>query len=159
MVGPGDTPFMLPAKAAVTINATNPQGPQNVGSFAMQGLGASPSLARITPKATGNILVTIQGVINSVGLMTAGDGLALKLYYGSGVAPANNGAVTGTILGKQLNFWIPATATVATLWAFSISGVILGAVLSTSLWMDLAAECFLATGSIITNIVVNAVEI
>ena len=50
-----------------------------------------------TPRATGRVAVFASGVI---GNGTSTDGFTYNLYYGTGAAPANNDAVSGTAIAS-----------------------------------------------------------
>lgn len=71
----------------------------------MAGAGASAvPTAIITPQTTGRIYVVISGLAGN----TNGNGSAIQLSYGTGAAPANGDANTGTQIG-QIETWTSLT--------------------------------------------------
>lgn len=112
--------------------------PTNAGSYSMQGLGAGVS---ITPTTTGRVQVTVSGVIVSTSTVVD-TGITFQMCHGTGTAPANGAAQTGTATGSVVEFTQPSAATAAgdvhvpfsTAWA--ISGLTVG----TAYWIDLTAQ-------------------
>jgi hypothetical protein len=86
-----------------------------------------------TPVRSGNIMVQVEGQMQN---NTGGDGAKASLYYGTGSAPANGAALTGTQKGKPGQ--IDAVPTASKKWPFGISTIITGLTLNTAIWLDLA---------------------
>ena len=143
------------ASASSTKNVTSAVAPNSTSVFTMQGLAGS-----ITPAITGRIELTIWGTIVST-VTTAGTGIALILSYGAGTAPTSNAALTGTQLGQDLIFELPATAA-ATNYVrqpFSMNYIVTGLTVGSPYWLDLAAEALGAAGDVsLTNICIVARE-
>ena len=100
-------------------------------SFHMMGLG---SALAITPKQTGNI----RAIITADGGWTATtDGMNYQIAWGTGVAPSNGAAATGTVVGKTKALSIE-NANISE--AFTIIAVITGLTLGTAIWIDLQVE-------------------
>lgn len=118
------TPAMTTAQPAdQTGNAT--------GTLKMNGLGAAGAPCTITPTATGRVSFTISGAyVNSIGA----DGVTYYLAFGTGAAPANAAAATGTILTQTV---VTAAGGQA---PFSVTGAATGLALSTATWYDLVVS-------------------
>lgn len=146
----------MSSDGAVTISTpANPTAPASTTTFFMQGLAGA-----ITPKRSGNLLVTITG--NLIGSSTtAGDGILLQGSYGTGAAPANAAALTGTQAGGILDYTNPTTVTAADINVpFTVCFVVKAAALGTALWLDLAAKCVNSASHVgLANLTVNAVEL
>ncbi len=141
--------------AATQKQVAAPTAPASTSAYAMQGLAGT-----ITPLRSGKVLLTISGTATG-STVTAGDGLEWQLSYGTGAAPANADAVTGTQVGAVQENTNPATVTAADVHTpFSISAVITGLTLGTAYWLDLAAKS-IATASSggLANVSVTAVEL
>jgi hypothetical protein len=100
-------------------------------AYKMAGLGAvaAPNAWAITPQITGRVFIMISGTQTHG---WAGTG-TLQLSFGTGAAPANAAAVTGTQQGGQMVFVSDA----GTLQApFAMSMIITGQAIGTALWFD-----------------------
>jgi hypothetical protein len=85
----------------------------------------------ITPEVTGKVSVILTG---SAGTLTAGVTATLRLYQGTGVAPVNGAAVTGTPFGSGGD---PIASDVGLLVPFAISGGLTGLALGVPIWVDI----------------------
>ena len=106
----------------------------------------------ITPATTGRIAISIYGDVQNT---TTADGAKLGIYYGTGSAPANAAAITGTSVGS-----IPI-ATVAAAnqrTPFMLSVLVTGLVLGTAYWFDLMLGAVTGGTAAAKNITVSAVE-
>lgn len=149
-------PTPASAGAAGMSSPASPPAPNSTSAFTMQGLAGV-----ITPKTTGNILVAIAGTfIASAALVD--QGIIVQGSYGTGAAPTSNAALTGTQAGAQLQYTNPAAPAAAAdvHVPFTVVFLILGAVIGTPLWLDLAAEA-VTTASVVScsGVVVAAAEI
>lgn len=79
-----------PTSAFVQVNAAAPTGRASA-TVVMLGLAAL-----VTPVTSGRMVVIASGV---VGNNTTTDGANFQLYFGTGAAPVNGAAVTGTAFG------------------------------------------------------------
>lgn len=79
-----------PVPGYTTSTTAAPTG-RSSATFVMTGCNTT-----FTPQATGRVLVLCTGYI---GNGTTTDGMSWKIMYGTGAAPANNDAVSGTICG------------------------------------------------------------
>lgn len=107
----------------------------------------------ITPANTGRVLVTISGQMAND---TINDGATVQLRYGTGTAPINGAAVTGTLVG------IAQTETSlvgGSQSGFAISGIITGLTLGTAIWIDAALNRVTGGNASITGVTISAVEV
>jgi len=149
----GTTAWVAPANVQLT--SASPAAPTATSPYKMQGLGAT-----ITPTKSGNILVIISGTIGTTST-TAAAGIQYQLSYGTGTAPANAAALTGTQVGQVQKYTNPATATAIADVAvpFTTQAVITGLAVGTTYWIDLAAETVgIANSGKLTNVSVSAIE-
>ena len=126
----------------------SPSNPTSTTSttYVMMGLAGS-----ITPKYTGSIYFQISGVISNSGT----GGTAAELYIGTGSAPANGAAYTGTQVGRATEI---SPTTGGGQYPFSIQGIATGLTVGTAYWLDLALAAVSGTASVI-NLSVTAFEI
>ncbi len=111
---------------AATISTPSNKTGNGTATFKMNGLACA-----ITPVATGRVMFTITG---SIGNGTTADSATWKLAYGTGSAPANADAATGTVVGaigvfKALTGQLDAP--------FTSIGLATGLTLNTAVWFDL----------------------
>lgn len=136
----------LPANLAAseTLLPVNPTGTSSVTEV-MMGFGAQATPIQYKPTGTGKVLVlltgTAQASVASVGITVGG-------RYGTGAAPANGAAVTGTNVSTDQQVHPVGTG----FTAFSIQGEV-QLVPGTTYWFDLA----LATNTIADTVQVTAV--
>lgn len=131
-----------------------PTAPASTTAFTMQGLAGS-----ITPATTGNVILTINGVAES-NTNTSGDGIQFQISYGTGAAPTNAAALTGTQAGSVL-VYVNASAVTAGNVAvpFSLTAVVTGLTPATAYWIDLAAKSVATISSgKLANINISAIE-
>jgi collagen type VII alpha len=136
----------------VTDQATpgNPTGVTGATNL-MMGLGTTAS---VTPNLTGTFLVVISGdVFNAGGV---GDGATIQFRYGTGTAPANQAAATGTAAGSKILF---VSSTTAGKVPFSVNAVIEGLTINTAYWLDLAVANSTGGTATVENISISAVEV
>lgn len=136
-------------KAALSIAslaATTPTGTAQT-TFKMMGLGFYG--CAITPVFTGNVQLTISGVLRS---SVAGDGYQAQMSYGTGTAPQNAAAASGTVVGS--NYYGAGLAP----QAFTSTVTITGLSLNTAYWFDLQAEAVTAGTTTIEGATCSALE-
>lgn len=113
---------------------------------AMMGLGATAGFA-YTPVATGRLLILVAGVaMNST---DPGDGTTITGKYGTGSAPANAAASTGTTFGAAQHF---VASTTAGQQGFTVLGLISGLTLNTPIWIDLVLVAVSGGGSTVKDV-------
>jgi hypothetical protein len=94
-----------------------------------------------TPVRSGKVCATISGRMSN---NTAGNQCACQMRYGTGAAPANGAAPTGTAVGG-----VPVTlsATALAPAPFSVTSIITGLALGTQIWFDLTQSTASTTGT------------
>lgn len=120
-----------------------PSNPTAIASatYQMCGLGvAGVSAWTVTPKVTGTVLLLITGdqTTNATAQTITG-----QLSYGTGAAPANAAAVTGTQTGPQ-PAWVSLTGILTV--PFSMAAIVTGLTIGTAYWLDLALKASAGTG-------------
>lgn len=127
---------------------SNPSGTSSTTGV-MMGLGAA-----YTPTRSGVVYVRIRGGMNN---NTAGDGANVKIYCGTGTAPANQAALTGTQKGaaSQVDYFPTASKN----FPFGVDTVISGLTLNTAYWFDLALAAVTGGTATLTNLEVVIVEL
>lgn len=114
---------------------SDPTGTQS-STAVMMGLGTTVS---ITPNGSGIVLIIISGsIVNTAG--SAGgpfNSSNLQIRYGSGTAPSNGVAVTGTAVGSQMTQQSHNNTNQV---AFSLSAIVSGLTVSTKYWIDLSLQ-------------------
>lgn len=109
------------------ILAASPANPSSTTSTTgvMMGIG---STCHITPSFSTRIELTILG---TQGNITAADGAKAQIHYGTGTAPANGAAPTGTSIGGF------AEVDSSNSTPFSLSFIVTGLTVGTAYWFDL----------------------
>ncbi|WP_316196866.1 hypothetical protein [Bradyrhizobium sp. SZCCHNS3053] len=118
-----------PARAAAA--PSNPTGTTSTGAQVMMGLGSS---ATVTPVTSGKVFIHVNGQINQT---TSGDGCILQIRYGTGSAPTNGAAATGTTAGSAPGFVSAATTNAV---PFALAAYVTGLTPSTAYWIDLGVQ-------------------
>lgn len=135
--------------ASTTSTPANPTAfAPGTAAYVMVGLAGA-----ITPVGSGRIYVSITG--NALVGSTTNAAL-IACRFGTGAAPANQAAVTGTQIGNPVEYLAAGTTQVS---PFACGGVITGNTLATALWLDLAVKNITGSQTItLTNITVAAYE-
>ncbi len=129
-----------------------PTGIANTGGL-MLGLSASSASNIITPLFTGRVHITIQGVIAQ---STTADGAFWHIRTGTGAAPANGAALTGTQSnGQQSMVFLTGVLKVP----FSITTIVTGLALATAVWIDLVLGTVTGGTATASQITVTAFEL
>lgn len=138
--------------AVLQIAPSNPTAPTST-TATMMGLGAQATPAVFTPRLTGRILIVITGVsANSV----AASGATAQISYGTGTAPANAAAKTGTQVGTNASM---TSATAAALVPFSLVAIVTGLTLGTAYWLDLAAAQLVGAAVTLSALSITVIEV
>ena len=116
--------------ASVSYYPSNPAGTVSATAV-MMGLGTT---CVFTPKNTGKVRVTMCGTWYTAGTAVAG---IFGGRYGTGTAPANGVASTGTRFGTGTSDSTPKTASTGNGMFFSITDI-LSLAAGTAYWFDLA---------------------
>lgn len=143
---------LLRGQNGAASSATTPSNPSGTTSTTavMMGLG---STATLTPTFSGRVLLTICG---SIANATSGDGATAQLSYGTGAAPANGVALTGTQVGNAAAFTAAAAAQKA---PFSLTWCITGLTPGTAYWFDLAVAAVTGGTATVTALSATALEV
>lgn len=130
---------------------SKPSAPTGTSSTTgvMMGLGVA-----YTPTRSGIVIVMVRGGMNN---NTVDDGAKVSIYYGTGSAPANAAALTGTQTGQvtQLDYFPTASKN----FPFSCYTVISGLTLSTAYWFDVALAAVTGGTAAIVNVEVVVMEL
>lgn len=125
----------------------DPTGTTNTTGL-MMGLAGS-----VTPVTTGRILILVSGDISST---LTGDGAKFQIRYGTGSAPANAAALTGTAVGGLVNMLAAANNQRV---PFSLQAIVTGLTLTTALWIDIGLAAVTGGTAAAKNISITTVEI
>ena len=101
------------------------------------GLG---SIATLTPTTTGRLLVIATGGVFSATAGASADAVFTIITRGTGTAPVNGAALTGTQISATEQYTLNGTNFVE---AFSINAIVTGLSVGVATWFDIA----LRTGS------------
>ena len=137
--------------ATMQASAGNPAGTISSASR-MTGVG---STCTITPNFNTRVVITIGGNVQNT---TAGDGAQLNLYYGSGTAPANGAATTGTLTTASAALGVSAGNSLAV--PFNLGSVVVtGLTPGTAYWFDLALAVITGGTASATGVWCSAFEL
>lgn len=140
----GDVATTTATPADQTGNAT--------ATFKMNGLGSAGTPCVITPVITGRVLFMISG---DIAQNTTADGVTFKIAYGTGAAPANAAAATGTVIGA-VRTWTALTGMLQV--PASIQATATGLTLATAVWYDLQIADVTGGTASIKNVTCTARE-
>ena len=134
-------------------NATTSQGINIPATRETETLAMKPQLSTVSPsngngttatagrmqhigetmkaQVTGRMFIIIYGDVTNTG--GAGDGALMQIRYGSGTAPSNGAALTGTTCGTQIKF---VSASASEQVPFMLECEVNGLTLGTSYWVD-----------------------
>jgi hypothetical protein len=115
-----------PTRTQASFAPANPAGTTST-SGVMMGLALA-----FTPVMTGRILVLCKADIQN---NTAGDGGTFLIGYGTGTAPVNGAALTGSVVGVAATQAQVAAASKS--YSTCTFGIATGLTLSTAIWIDL----------------------
>ena len=148
----GPTGATGPVNSGATYQA-QPSDPATTTSTTgvMMGLAGA-----ITPVGSGKILIVINGDTDSD---TAGDGTKIGIRYGTGTAPTNGAALTGTAVGTTPNAVNANLALNADRYPFSVAAVVTGLTPSTVYWVDLSLAAVTGGTARVRNISIAITEI
>lgn len=126
----GDLRFYRAITSLTSVANINNQNPATTTSATIVMMGLGGVGLTLTPAVTGNAVVQVRGMVTN---NTNGDISTVGLYFGTGTAPTNGAAVTGTRIAGLLNYTMPA-ANQASFFEFVIP--VPGLTLSTAYWFD-----------------------
>ena len=137
---PKATAQAVPANPATTTNTTG----------VMCGLSGSITTSAAT---SGRILIIISGYCNN---NTASDGIKVQIRHGTGAAPTNGAALTGTADG---NFTALINGAQTFTTPFSTQAIVTGLSASTAYWIDLSQAAITGGTASVLNPNISAVEL
>ena len=143
--------WQTPQKVSIQVTPVNPTTTTSTVGV-MMGLGASAS---ITPTFTGKLMIVISGDIDND---TNSRGSVVQIRTGTGTAPINGAALTGTTCGGSVNFF-QNNSTIRT--PFSLNAIINGLILNTSVWIDISLTS-IGAGTVtsrVRNISISVIEL
>lgn len=142
--------FQVIAANITYATPANPTGTSNTS-----GLHAGLAVA-LTPQVTGRVNIRVCGNLsNSTG--TAGNGCKVQIRYGTGSAPANAAALTGTAVGTVVSALLER-ATANDPLPFALEAVVSGLTLGTAYWFDISEAAIAAGTGTVTNIMYTVEE-
>jgi hypothetical protein len=136
----------------------NPTGTSNTTGV-MMGLGLAGgdgTHGGITTSAatSGLVMMTISGTIFNATAIA--DGAKVQLRFGTGTAPINTAALTGTTRGGNVQYIAPTTATKV---PFCITALATGLTASTAYWIDVGLAAITGGTATITDLSISAYEL
>lgn len=148
--GSGSQVATVVSKAIYQAQPSDPTGTSNTSGL-MMGLAGS-----ITPVRTSRIMIIISGNLTN-STATAGNGAKTAIRYGTGSAPANASALTGTQLGNIVSSILERNT--SDLQPFSIQGIASGLTPGTAYWIDTSVAAIVAGTGQIKNLSITALEV
>ena len=125
----------------------DPAGTTATAAAVMMGLAGT-----VTPTKTGRVLFTVSGQLANG---TAGDGATVQMQTGTGTAPLNGAALTGTQRG---NIQTVTSVSAAQKSGFGFAVPVTGLTLGTAVWIDIAVKAVTGGTATATGLTVSAVE-
>jgi hypothetical protein len=95
----------------------------------MMGLG---STIGFTPTRTGKIMIILSGDGDNA---TNSRGANVQMRYGTGAAPANGAALTGTTVGTLIRMF---NRDAGEIFPFTLNGIVSGLSVGTAIWVDIS---------------------
>lgn len=143
---PNPTVATVPASALPLTNATLQGSVASTtatvsASLVMMGMGTT---CKITPVYSGRVNLTFSGVFAAAAAVAS----ALSVRYGTGTAPTNGAAITGSAAGSTQNAVPTSTQTTV---PYSKTAVITGLTPGTAYWFDVALNSNNAVSVAINN--------
>jgi hypothetical protein len=137
--------------AVLQANPANPTGTTNTTGL-MMGLGGT---CKLTPTYSTRIKVEFLGNAQTTG--AAGTFTTIKIFFGTGTAPVNGAAITGTQIGNLIQ---PVNAASNIGSVFINGGVITGLTPGTAYWFDISvASSNVSNTATPSGLSCNAVEV
>src|ERR1700680_2582009 len=145
------------AQAGTTVYRPHPSNATQTNAAAPAGTTSTTGLMRglagaITPAHSGNVLVIVSGTLTNG---TTGDGASLQIRYGTGTAPTNGAALTGTAVGNNIADNNPVTNKIP----FSVQAVVTGLTAGTAYWVDVGLAAITGGTASIATVSVSALEL
>jgi len=142
------TGYLTSANVTSQSTPSDPTGTTNTTGV-MMGLAGS-----ITPQGSGKIMVIISG---SMVQNTNTDGGKVQIRYGTGSAPANADALTGTTAGNIVSLNMTTAASARIGW--SCNAIITGLTPATAYWLDVSLAAVTGGTASVKDISISAYEL
>lgn len=139
----------LTVKAATFTTLSTPLNPTGTVDTTGKMMGLAGA---ITPRVSGTVRVTMNGMLSN----TATNGAKVQIRLGTGTAPTNGAALTGTVYGgQQSNSSIVGDLAVP----FSVSALVTGLTVGTAYWIDADVAAVTAGTGTISSVAIDAFEL
>lgn len=134
---------------------TNPTGTTSTAADVMMGLSnqGGTQVPAFTPRSTGRLHITISG---GAGNNTANNGVRMQIQHGTGTAPTNGAASTGTSCSQRVSLTRVSNNNDAI--PFSLTCVATGLLINTAYWIDLRAAAVTGGTGAVSNLTVSVIE-
>lgn len=126
---------------------SNPTGTTDL-TGKMMGLAGA-----ITPTSTGKVLIIISGTSSNNTIL---DGSSMQIRTGTGSAPANGDALTGTAQGGKVR---SNTAVGGELMPFSVNAIVSSLTLNTAIWIDIGLAAITGGTASIADVSISVHEL
>jgi len=135
-----------------TANAT-PANPTATASTTLVNMGIGLTGCSVTPTNSTRLFFSIVGTMASD---TSGDGISIRAVYGTGTAPSNGAAPSGTQFGSAaMAYTSPSNNATA---PFSQTGIATGLTPGTAVWFDIEAKAVTGGNASVANLRCSALE-
>ena len=138
-----------PLPVVYTAAPSDPTGTTNTSGL-MMGLAGS-----VTPNQTGRLFVMVTGNLANG---TIADGAKVRLRLGTGAAPANAGALAGTVYGKE-SITTAAGGAANDKVPFVVQAVITTLTVGTAYWIDIDLAAIVGGTASATEVQISALEV
>jgi hypothetical protein len=134
--------------AVLTGTPSNPTGTAATGAAVMMGLAQL-----FTPGYSTRVKIEIVGMMAN---STINDGATVQIRFGTGTAPTNAAALTGTAAGAAQSF---SSLIAASKTGFCLSAIVTGLTIATQYWIDASLVALVGGTATITNLTVVVHEV
>lgn len=110
-----------------------------------------------TPQFSGRVLIFITGNLTN-STATAGDGAKAQITYGTGTAPVNGAALTGTAVGS-IQSSVLERATASDFQTYSLVALVTGLTIGTAIWVDVRLAAIVGGTGLCKNNNIVVIEI
>lgn len=141
--------YNIPSPVFFQATPSNPSGTTSTAVSIMQGLVGS-----ITPTSSGKVEISINGdAASTVGGTSGGK---IQIRFGTGSAPANGAALTGTLAAQEIQYNVSNNNLTS---PFCIKAIVTSMVVSTTYWIDAAIRATTSGVASIADISLSAYEL
>lgn len=144
------SPAGVPGTLGGAVTKSSPANPTGTADTTGKMMGLAGT---VTPSFSGRVLIAITGMMGNGAI---GDGASVQIRYGTGAAPANADALTGTTLGKLKNM---VASTAAGIQGVALAYVVTGLTIGTAYWIDVGLKAVTGNTATIYDVDIVAVEL